>query len=67
MQILVPWIKASTDLAVWERRLFAAGVEQGRTNRDRRANLERIIVVEGSSQSSDITNPVRWVMGMTEE
>lgn len=28
---------------------------------------ERIIVAEGSSRSSDITIPVRWVMGVTEE
>lgn len=28
---------------------------------------ERIVVVEGSSKSSDITIPVRWVMGMDEE
>src|SRR5437660_2771630 len=50
MQILVPWITASTDLAAWERRPFAAGVEHGRTNRDRRANLERIIAVETSGE-----------------
>src|SRR5438477_323856 len=46
MQILVPWTAPSTDLSIWERRPFAAGVDLGPTNRDRRANLERLVAVE---------------------
>ena len=35
--------------------------------RKKHSPSERIIVVEGSSQSSDITIPVKWVMSVTEE
>lgn len=54
-------------------RVYGVSAQGGDIDTDaerlRRAHspAERIIVFEGSSRSSDITIPVRWVMGITEE
>jgi uncharacterized protein (UPF0548 family) len=46
VQFLLRVLRQSPNLAAWESRGFAAGVERGPTPRDRRAFLERVVARE---------------------